>query len=152
MGDTGSLFLGFSLSVIAVFLTQDARYPVEPMLPVLVLFLPIFDAVRVMFVRMLNLKNPFQADKSHLHYLIVRRRISSPNAVAFFWVVTAVLGITALAMIDKQSLSYLEIVLYSAIIMGVLTEVLVWRQKKCIQLDGGETRRRLLSPRGTFLW
>jgi UDP-GlcNAc:undecaprenyl-phosphate GlcNAc-1-phosphate transferase len=151
MGDTGSLFLGFSLSVTAVFLTQDVRYPVNPMLPVLVLFVPIFDAVRVMIVRILNLKNPFRADKSHLHYLIVRRNISSVVAVTFLWAVTAAFGITALVMIEKPSLSYLVLVLYCAVITGTLTEALVWRQKKYTRLSGGDTRRRLLSPRGTYL-
>jgi UDP-GlcNAc:undecaprenyl-phosphate GlcNAc-1-phosphate transferase len=151
MGDTGSLFLGFSLSVTAVFLTQDVRYPVNPMLPVLVLFVPIFDAVRVMIVRILNLRNPFWADKSHLHYLMVRKRIPSPIAVALLWALTAVFGLTALIMIDKPSLFYLTVVLSSAVLMGALAEALVWRRKKCIQLDGGETRRRFLSPRGTYL-
>ena len=98
MGDTGSLFLGFSLSVTAIVLTQDVRHPVEPMLPVLVLLIPIFDAVRVMTLRMVNLKNPFHADKSHLHYLLVRRGISTLVAVAVLWAVTAVFGITALVI------------------------------------------------------
>jgi UDP-GlcNAc:undecaprenyl-phosphate GlcNAc-1-phosphate transferase len=151
MGDTGSLFLGFSLSVVAVVLTQNRHHPVDPMLPVLVLFIPIFDALRVMFVRMLNRRNPFHADKSHLHYLLVRRRVPFPITVAFLWALTAVFGIAALIMIDEPSFSFLEIAVYGAVIMGLLTEALVWRQKKYAPFDGGVTRRRLLSPRGTFL-
>ncbi|MGD0237918.1 MAG: MraY family glycosyltransferase, partial [Syntrophorhabdales bacterium] len=43
MGDSGSLFLGFSLSVFSVMLTQDPRHHVEAMFPMLVLLVPIFD-------------------------------------------------------------------------------------------------------------
>lgn len=40
MGDSGSLFLGFSLSLMAIHLTQDAGSSVEPMMPTVVLLLP----------------------------------------------------------------------------------------------------------------
>ena len=59
MGDSGSLFLGFSLSLMAIHLTQGANSPVEPMMPVVVLLLPIFDALRVLFVRLMSQEKPF---------------------------------------------------------------------------------------------
>ena len=71
MGDSGSLFLGFSLSVSAILLTQGGG-TMKPMVPVLILGIPIFDTVRVMLFRVLNKRHPFRGDKTHLHHLMAR--------------------------------------------------------------------------------
>jgi UDP-GlcNAc:undecaprenyl-phosphate GlcNAc-1-phosphate transferase len=119
MGDSGSLFLGFSLSFMAVLLTQNATSPLEPMFPVLVLLLPIFDALRVIFVRLLNRKSPFHADNLHLHYLMVQRNFSPVNAVLLLWSMAAACGVTALALADRTSASYLFVVIYVSLFLGL---------------------------------
>ena len=118
MGDSGSLFLGFSLSFMAVHLTQNATSSLEPMFPVLVLLLPIFDALRVIFVRLLNRKSPFHADNLHLHYLMVQRDISPVNAVLLLWSMAAACGVIALVLAERTSASYLLVVTYASLFLG----------------------------------
>jgi len=57
MGDSGSLFLGFSLAALSIFLTQEPASSVSPMYPVLVLLVPIFDTLRLLAIRLMNRKD-----------------------------------------------------------------------------------------------
>ncbi|ABQ27218.1 FKBP-type peptidyl-prolyl cis-trans isomerase [Geotalea uraniireducens] len=127
MGDSGSTFLGFSLSIMAVFLTQDANSSVDSMFPVLVLLIPIFDTLRVLFVRLLNGKNPFQADNLHLHYLIVEN-LSPMKVALLFWSLTAVFGSIALTLTGKTSVSYLAVVLYASLLLSLFAISLTQRR------------------------
>ena len=95
MGDSGSLFLGFFLSVSSIMLTQDPQYHVEPMYPMLVLLVPIFDTLRVMGLRVFSGKNPFKADTNHLHHLLLRAGFSPKKSVLLLWSLTAALGLAA---------------------------------------------------------
>lgn len=130
MGDSGSTFLGFSLSLMAVFLTQDANSSVDSMFPVLVLLIPIFDTLRVLFVRLLNGKNPFQADNLHLHYMLVGKNISPLNVALLFWLLTAVLGSIALTITGKTSASYLAVVLYASLLLSLFVINLTQRRPR----------------------
>lgn len=130
MGDSGSLFLGFSLAVFSIVLTQNERYRVEPMFPVMLLLIPIFDALRVMTVRVFSLKNPFKADKTHLHHLMVRRNISSRNTVVFIWGLTIVFGVMALLLIRKTSSWYLVLSLLIGLMLSIFAESLTTRRKR----------------------
>jgi len=119
MGDSGSLFLGFSLAVFSIFLTQNENFRVDPMFPVMILLIPIFDTLRVMFVRAFNMKNPFKADKAHLHHLLVRRKFSSVNAVIFLWSLSIILGLLAVLIIKRTSTPYLVITLMTSLILSL---------------------------------
>tara|TARA_R110001592_G_C13192015_1_gene752951 strand:- start:25248 stop:26870 length:1623 start_codon:yes stop_codon:yes gene_type:complete len=71
MGDTGSQFLGFSIGVAAVLLTQKSNTALSPILPLIVLGLPILDTLTVMTHRIAKGKSPFSADKNHFHHRLM---------------------------------------------------------------------------------
>jgi UDP-GlcNAc:undecaprenyl-phosphate/decaprenyl-phosphate GlcNAc-1-phosphate transferase len=81
MGDTGSLILGFLLTMFAIKyinLNQEVdelgkalAYGSAPVIAVVVLIVPIFDTLRVFLVRILNKKSPFEGDRIHLHHILV---------------------------------------------------------------------------------
>lgn len=80
MGDTGSLIIGFVVSVMAVhFLNLSAtdleQVHVVPQNAIFVLIafivFPIFDMMRVFILRILNKKNPLLADKNHTHHILL---------------------------------------------------------------------------------
>lgn len=80
MGDTGSLFVGYLVTVIAVrFIELNQGHNFSPghnfvSAPVLVISLlsvPIFDTLRVFGLRILKGRSPFKADRLHLHHLLV---------------------------------------------------------------------------------
>src|ERR1700712_3329637 len=71
MGDTGSLVLGFVISVLCVKLIElntGHHVPILPHAPVFVLsivVIPVFDTLRVFAIRLWSGKSPFTPDKSH---------------------------------------------------------------------------------------
>ncbi len=79
MGDTGSLILGFIISVFVIKFNQtnirtnfsDAVYA-APAISFAVLIVPLFDTVRVMFLRFFQGKPIFYPDKQHLHHLFLK--------------------------------------------------------------------------------
>ena len=117
MGDSGSLFLGFSLAIFAILLTQSEGSQVETLYPGLLLLIPIIDTVRVMFVRLYHGKNPFRADRTHLHHLMIRRGFSSVKTVIIFWSTTLLLGILALLLMKETSMPYAVMILAGTVVL-----------------------------------
>jgi UDP-GlcNAc:undecaprenyl-phosphate GlcNAc-1-phosphate transferase len=72
MGDAGSLCLGFSLSFMAIALTQGEGSLIKPVIALLVLAVPISDTLVVMIKRVMKGRSPFEPDKTHLHHLFVK--------------------------------------------------------------------------------
>lgn len=76
MGDTGSLVLGFVVSVLCVRLIQlntGVNNPFIPHAPVFglsIVAIPVFDALRVFSLRIWQGKSPFMPDKNHIHHLL----------------------------------------------------------------------------------
>ncbi len=75
MGDTGSLALGFLLSYLAIrhtILNPGESYEMMPiLLPVSVLFIPVFDVARVMICRKTEKKPLFKPDRNHIHHKLL---------------------------------------------------------------------------------
>ncbi|GAA4046042.1 MraY family glycosyltransferase [Hymenobacter glaciei] len=77
MGDTGSLVCGFIVSVLAIqFIEMGLRVgqpfsASAPSVAVGILFVPLFDTLRVFSLRMAAGKSPFSPDKNHIHHRIL---------------------------------------------------------------------------------
>ena len=77
LGDSGSLFLGSIVSIYVLkILSQD--YSIKPdydvnkvIFVISILSYPIFDIIRIFFLRLYQGKSPFLADKNHIHHLIL---------------------------------------------------------------------------------
>lgn len=80
MGDTGSLIIGLVSAVLAikfieankVGLNHDFQFSSAPAIAVAVLIVPIFDSLRIFFIRLINKKSPFRGDRNHVHHRLLR--------------------------------------------------------------------------------
>lgn len=101
MGDTGSLVVGFLLSLFSVaFIRLNVSYRNDPAVffnaPIIVMVLlivPIFDTLRVFIVRILNGKSPFIADRNHMHHILL------DNGMNHFWASFTLWATTIINMI-----------------------------------------------------
>ena len=79
MGDTGSLFIGFVTAVLCVQLMKIKAISPIPVVPNIyvftlgIVFIPVFDALRVFGKRLWQGRSPFSADKTHIHHLIINK-------------------------------------------------------------------------------
>ncbi len=102
MGDAGSLCLGFSLSFMAIALTQGETSSISPIIVLLVLAVPIADTLTVMLKRIYDRKSPFKPDKTHFHHILVKHGCSEKQAVKILLaLVIALSGIGILGTILK---------------------------------------------------
>ncbi len=80
MGDTGSMFLGFIIAILAIrFIDFNNSIPESfiklknaPVVAMTVMLIPLADVGRVFMDRMLAKKSPFAADKTHIHHLLLK--------------------------------------------------------------------------------
>ncbi len=121
MGDSGSMFLGLSLAVLALFLTQGEG-KVDPMVPVIVLGIPIFDTLRVLLIRMLNRRDPFEPDKTHLHHLMMRSGIHPQHVVKVIWGFSALMSILAFVLYRVEAWVMLLVYCIFAAFLGLFVE------------------------------
>ncbi len=91
MGDTGSMLIGFIMSLLALKFIESVRVlPREhdykilsvPVFTCGVLVVPLFDTLRVFAVRLMNGHSPFKSDRKHIHYLLTDIGFSHLQATA----------------------------------------------------------------------
>ena len=79
LGDSGSHLLGGIASIYVVYVLSNdyiikPEYDLHKVLFIIsILTYPIIDIIRIFFKRLLNNKSPFEADKNHLHHLILSK-------------------------------------------------------------------------------
>lgn len=71
LGDTGSMFLGFIIPIVALLGLRDGTLP-SALIPILALGLPIFDTIMAMIRRSLKGKKISSPDKEHFHHQILK--------------------------------------------------------------------------------
>lgn len=154
MGDTGSLIVGFLLTVFAIkFIHLNVTYRFEanayfsaPILAIVVLVVPIFDTLRVFVIRLLSKKDPFTADKNHMHHLIIAQGYTHLQASAILSGSTVVLTAVFLAvhhyLTNTQSLAMLLGLFLGYMYVGYLLKERV-KDSDFFKLERVETAQRV---------
>jgi len=99
LGDCGSLFIGFMLSVLALVGSQKAPTMVAVAIPVVALGLPILDVTLAVIRRFLAGKPLFSRDNDHIHHKLVKLGFSQRDAVLILYAVTAAFGFMSLTLL-----------------------------------------------------
>jgi UDP-GlcNAc:undecaprenyl-phosphate GlcNAc-1-phosphate transferase len=98
MGDGGSQFLGYTLGVLAVLLTQEVNPVLSPALPLLLLGLPIADILAVFAQRIYHKMNWFRASRNHIHHRLLDLGFHHYESVMVVYSVQALLVLCAVLM------------------------------------------------------
>ena len=123
IGDTGSNFLGFMLSVVSILGVAKTYTAAVIVLPVIVLGLPIFDVIFAIIRRIAkgkSIKAVFKPDKGHLHHKLVAKGFTQKQAVLILYGLSASLGMFAIILFDSgiwKALSFLLMII-AAIAIG----------------------------------
>ncbi|AGB42342.1 UDP-N-acetylmuramyl pentapeptide phosphotransferase/UDP-N-acetylglucosamine-1-phosphate transferase [Halobacteroides halobius DSM 5150] len=98
MGDTGSMFLGFMLGVIAITGALKSVTVLTFVTSILALGIPIFDTLFAILRRKLSGKSIFKADKNHLHHQLLRMGLNQWQAVVIVYLISVFLGLIAVGL------------------------------------------------------
>jgi len=98
MGDTGALFLGYSLAVLSIMGLTKMATTVSLFLPILVLGVPIFDTLFAIFRRLKNNTPVYMPDKDHLHHRLLATGMSHRKVVLVVYMVCLFLSLSAIGI------------------------------------------------------
>ena len=104
MGDSGSMFLGFTIASSSVMSATKSSTLVGLALPVLVLGIPIFDTLFSMLRRFLERRSIFTPDRSHFHHKLLDLGLKQRHAVIVIYAVTLLAaGLGMFMMVTRNS-------------------------------------------------
>lgn len=118
MGDSGSQFLGFSLGVMVVILTQNVHTALSPVVALLLLGVPILDTVLVMSQRVYQGRSPFSPDNNHIHHRLMKLGFDHYEAVFLIYVAQTFLVLAAYLLRYDSDIVLLAI--YGIFCLGTL--------------------------------
>ncbi|MBU4346861.1 MAG: hypothetical protein KKH29_06045, partial [Candidatus Omnitrophica bacterium] len=98
MGDSGSMFLGYSLAVISIAGTARhiSNFLITMLIPVFILSVPIFDTIFVMVVRALQRRRIFKGGKDHTSHCLVTLGLSPRKTVLLLYSMSIAFSLIAL--------------------------------------------------------
>ncbi|RXZ83462.1 undecaprenyl/decaprenyl-phosphate alpha-N-acetylglucosaminyl 1-phosphate transferase [Paenibacillaceae bacterium] len=95
MGDSGALFLGFSLATLSMLAFKQVTI-VSFVTPLLIIGVPLSDTFFAIVRRWINKKPIFEADKGHLHHCLRDMGFSHQRTVLIIYGVAAFFGMCAI--------------------------------------------------------
>ena len=111
MGDTGSMFLGYTLATVSIQGLFKFYAVISFAVPFILLGLPIFDTGFAIVRRLLKGQSPLQADRGHVHHRLIDLGFDQKQSVALLYAFSALMGLTAviLARTNESKLIILAI-------------------------------------------
>lgn len=104
IGDTGSNFLGYCLSIISILGIAKTYTAIVIVAPLFVLALPIFDTLSSIVRRIIHgksLKAIIKPDADHLHHKMLKKGFTQKQAVLIMYGISATLGMFAIILMDS---------------------------------------------------
>jgi UDP-GlcNAc:undecaprenyl-phosphate GlcNAc-1-phosphate transferase len=99
LGDSGSLFIGFMLSALALQSAQKAPTMLAVAIPVVSFGLPILETILSVVRRWISGRPVFSADEEHIHHKLLARGFSQRKVVVILYAVSATFGLVSLILL-----------------------------------------------------
>ncbi len=110
LGDTGSMFLGFTLAAIAVGSGGKSTFLASVGVPLLAVGIPLFDTILAMWRRSVRMLFPrvaevntdvgiTHADKEHLHHRFLGKGLTQRDVAIILYAINALLVILGISML-----------------------------------------------------
>lgn len=153
MGDTGSLLIGFFLSIVTIkFIDGNYSLPIShpfrfdayigPAMAVLIV--PLYDTLRVFVKRILRGKSPMHPDRTHLHHILLRLGCNHAQATGILATVNVIFVLLALVLKSFPDMIVLPALIITALSLGTITDLIF---KSMIDKRKEELRERNRSYR-----
>jgi UDP-GlcNAc:undecaprenyl-phosphate/decaprenyl-phosphate GlcNAc-1-phosphate transferase len=147
MGDDGSTLLGFSLGVMAIYVSQNSVGHFSPVTVLWVIAMPIYELCWTTLRRLIRGQSPFKADAEHFHHVMIAAGFSVRGAfmvyVAFATLI-AVCGVllSQAGIADSISLAMFVIVGGSVVYSLYHSKVML----RVLPVSAQRAQARTMSP------
>jgi len=132
MGDAGSLFIGYlfgTLSLTSSYVVADSASLIPAIIPLLVLGVPIFDAVTVILIRIREHRPVYVGDQCHISHRLLKLGLTRNQAVVLVHLITVAIGMSAL-LLPYISVQLSVLVLLQTILVYVILILLIRAGRK----------------------
>lgn len=141
MGDSGSMFIGYILFVMSMLIVNSTapilnnlsfERSVIPIVPLTIFILPIIDSASIYWYRVSVGRNPFSADKYHIHHLVLmltKSHLLSSLVICCLLVITIFLF--SLLVFKTTSLLFISlyfVLIFSMIIISNIIRIMYKKQ------------------------
>jgi len=126
LGDTGSLFIGLNLGALAMIGRYTEHNNIGVLVPLVILGVPIFDTLFVMYIRRRRGVSMFLGSPDHVALRLRRWRLSVRQTVTVSYATAAILGAAGVAVMLMDTAGAL-VVLGSLLALGI---VFAWWLKR----------------------
>ncbi|MBD1383006.1 glycosyltransferase family 4 protein [Metabacillus arenae] len=122
MGDTGALFLGYSISILSLLGLYKSVTLFSFVVPIIILGVPIFDTLCAIIRRIVNKKPISAPDKSHLHHRLMAIGLSHRKTVLVIYAFGTLFSISAVIFESTTLWGSLLILLALILIADLIAE------------------------------
>lgn len=119
-GDSGSMFMGFMISVIALLGFKNVTLT-SLIIPLLILAIPILDTLFAILRRKLKGEKFSTPDKSHIHHQLLNMHFSYRTTVLIIYAIQTLFAVASIVYVLKEKAGY---ILYAILVIIVLALVL----------------------------
>lgn len=132
MGDTGSMLVGTTCAILAIRFIEinpsitvpDMQVSSAPALALALLFIPLYDTVRVTIIRIWEGRSPFRADKQHIHHVLVAMGYNHLQATSILISVNALMIVMATLLNGWGNMVLMLLILFAGIIFSFIIYLL----------------------------
>ncbi|MDD2435500.1 MAG: MraY family glycosyltransferase [Bacilli bacterium] len=117
MGDSGSMFLGFIIAVIALLGFKNITMT-SLIIPLLILAIPILDTMFAIIRRLLKGESISSPDKFHIHHQLLKRNFTQKQTVLIIYFINLLFATASIVFFLKDRV--LGYIIYSILIIIVI--------------------------------
>lgn len=132
MGDSGSLFLGYIISVIALLGYKNVTFT-SLIVPIFLLAIPILDTLFAIIRRLLKHEPITMPDKSHLHHQLLKLNFSVRKSVLIIYLIDILFAVISITYVfgDSRYGIFFYILLFIIVIIFIFkTDIISDKKRK----------------------
>ena len=131
MGDSGSMFLGYIISVISLLGFKNVTLT-SFLVPILILAIPILDTLFAIIRRLLKKESFAKADKEHFHHQILKRAGNQTKTVLIIYFIQILFSSASIVYVLRNPKlgQIIYIILLIIILWIILTTNIIFDRKK----------------------
>ncbi len=122
LGDSGSLFIGFSLAGLGIITTQKTFAAVAVAVPLIALGLPILDTLLAVVRRALKREPLFSPDRGHIHHRLRDLGHSPRRIILVLYGLCVIFALMSMFAVGGSSTTAAVVLVLAAVVMIVVVQ------------------------------
>ncbi|MEK4634143.1 glycosyltransferase family 4 protein [Bacillus sp. 4A_MP3] len=123
MGDTGSLFLGYVISILSLLGLYKSVTLFSIVIPIIILGVPIFDTTFAVIRRIINNQPFYTPDKSHIHHRLIAYGLSHRMSVVIIYLIGCIFSFSAILLKSATVWLSLFIIFILILFIQIIVEI-----------------------------